>query len=81
MFRMIVSAGAVALVSGAAAAADLPMREAPPPPPVLAAPPIFTFTGFYAGTHTAYTMTDRQSIRRRWRRSSNGATSSAPSGR
>lgn len=61
MFRTLSSLGAVALMTGAAAAADLPVREAPPP--VFAAAPIFTWTGFYAGTHTAYTMTDKQTIR------------------
>lgn len=61
MLKTLTSMGAIALMTGAAMAADLPMREAPPP--VFAAPPIFTWTGFYAGTHTAYTMSDKQTIR------------------
>jgi outer membrane immunogenic protein len=53
-------AAAAALVSGAASAADLPIRAAPPA--FVAAPPVFTWTGFYAGTVTGYAFSDRQTI-------------------
>lgn len=54
-------AAAAALVSGAVSAADLPSRAAPPA--FVAAPPVFTWTGFYAGTLTGYAFSDRQTIR------------------
>ena len=47
-----------AMLTTTAMAADLPSRKAPPPyiPP----PPVFTWTGFYAGLESAYTFTDRE---------------------
>lgn len=51
----------VALTSGAVHAADLPSRLAPAP--VFAAPPVFTWSGFYAGTLTGYSFSGRQSVR------------------
>jgi len=54
MFRrtLLASAGAMAL-TGAALAADLPSRA--PPPVFLPPPPIFTWTGLYAGINAGYT--------------------------
>ncbi len=48
-------------VVGAASAADLPRRQAPPP--VFVPVPVFTWTGFYLGTHSSYAFSDRQNIR------------------
>ncbi|ACA16884.1 porin [Methylobacterium sp. 4-46] len=56
----LLTGAALALLSGAAGAADLPLRAAPPP--VFAAVPVFTWTGFYAGLHTDYVFTERQRI-------------------
>ena len=54
------AAAALLFLSGAAFAADLPSRAAPP---VYAVPPVFTWTGFYAGTLTGYAFSDNQTIR------------------
>lgn len=60
--RNWVMAGAVsALMIGSATAADLPRRVAPPP--VFVPIPVFTWTGFYAGLHSAYAFTDNERIR------------------
>lgn len=47
--QALLAAAALAVLSGTAFAADLraPARQLPPPPP-----PVFTWTGFYFGTHT-----------------------------
>lgn len=59
--RLIEVATATALLTGAAAAADLPIRSAPP---VYAAPPpVFTWTGFSIGTLSGYAFSDKQTIR------------------
>jgi len=48
MFRKILTSGVLfAALSGAALAADLPSRA--PPPVYVAPPPVFSWTGFYAG--------------------------------
>ena len=44
---LVIAAGAVSLVAGAASAADLPTRKAPVAPVYI--PPAFTWTGFYVG--------------------------------
>lgn len=59
--RLLQGATAAALLSTAAFAADLPSRVAPAPYQPL--PPVFTWTGFYAGTLTGYAFSDNQSIR------------------
>ncbi len=61
MFRRILlaSAGAMAL-AGTAFAADLPSRA--PPPVFLAPPPVFTWTGFYAGLNAGYTFGGSNSV-------------------
>ena len=45
--KFLLASTATALLTGAAAAADLPARVAPPP--VFTPVPVFTWTGFYAG--------------------------------
>lgn len=57
--KFLLAGAASALVAGAASAADLP-RSAPPP--VFTPVPVFTWTGFYAGTHTSYGITDNGPI-------------------
>jgi outer membrane immunogenic protein len=54
------AAAALILATATAAAADLPIRSAPPAIPVA---PVFTWTGFYAGTLTGYAFSDRQTVR------------------
>lgn len=56
MLRFIVSVSAIALLSGAAAAADLPPPVTVAPPPAMMAPtPLaFNWTGFYFGGHGGY---------------------------
>ncbi|MFH6782501.1 MULTISPECIES: outer membrane protein [Methylobacterium] len=48
MKSSLLAAGGLLMLAGGAFAADLPRRMAPP---VLAAPPAFTWTGFYAGVN------------------------------
>jgi opacity protein-like surface antigen len=64
---LLASAGAMAL-AGMALAADLPGRG---PPPVYLPPPVFTWTGFYAGLNAGYTFGGSNSvegaIRSMWR--------------
>ena len=43
---LLASAAALAFVTSAATAADLPAPTAPPPPIIV---PVFTWTGFYVG--------------------------------
>lgn len=62
MFTKLFMAGTAAmLVVGVASAADLPRREAPPA--VFTPIPVFTWTGFYGGTHSSYSFSDSQQIR------------------
>jgi outer membrane immunogenic protein len=56
---LLASAGAMAL-AGAALAADLPSRA--PPPVCLPPPPLFTWTGFYAGLNAGYTFGGGNSV-------------------
>jgi outer membrane immunogenic protein len=50
MLRQVVSASALALLSGMAVAADIPVE--PLPPPMIAPTPIaFNWSGFYIGAH------------------------------
>ena len=55
---LLASAGAMAL-AGMALAADLPGRG---PPPVYLPPPVFTWTGFYAGLNAGYTFGGSNSV-------------------
>ena len=49
--RLLAASLAAALLASAAQAADLPARTAPP---MLEMPPVFTWTGFYAGLNVGY---------------------------
>ncbi len=62
MFRrtLLASVGAIALTGSAALAADLPSRA--PPPVYLPPPPVFTWTGFYAGLNAGYTFGGSNSV-------------------
>lgn len=60
MKRWLMASAASALMIGAASAADLPRRVAPPP--VFVPIPVFTWTGFYAGLHSAYAFSDKQTV-------------------
>lgn len=64
MKKYLLSGVALALLAGAASAADLPSRSYAPsaPSPVIAAP-LFTWTGFYAGVNAGYGWTDSKSNR------------------
>ncbi|GEP00054.1 outer membrane protein [Methylobacterium haplocladii] len=61
MKKLLLAGAAMALLTTAASAADLPRRAAPPP--VFVPVPVFTWTGFYAGLHSAYAFTDNANIR------------------
>ena len=60
MTKTLFLASAAAILATGASAADLPRRA--PPPAMIAPLPLFTWTGFFAGFDSAYTMTDRQRI-------------------
>jgi outer membrane immunogenic protein len=49
--KKIFLAALMAGVASSAMAADLPTRKAPPAPQVYAAPPVFSWTGFYVGVN------------------------------
>ncbi len=55
MKRILLASAALALVAGPALAADLPSREPAPAPQTYTAPPVFTWTGFYAGVNAGWT--------------------------
>ncbi|GJE59116.1 outer membrane protein [Methylobacterium trifolii] len=61
MLKTFLAATSVsALLTGAAAAADLPRRA---PPPVFTPIPVFTWTGAYFGINAGYAFTEDQTIR------------------
>ncbi|GJE54623.1 MULTISPECIES: outer membrane protein [Methylobacterium] len=60
MKKLLLAGAAMALLTTAASAADLPRRAEPP---VFVPIPVFSWTGFYAGLHSAYAFTDNQNIR------------------
>ncbi len=49
--KKVLLAALMAGVASSAMAADLPTRKAPPAPQVYAAPPVFSWTGFYVGVN------------------------------
>ena len=51
MQKTFLSVVALAALTSSALAADLPSRPMAPPPPVFAAPPVFTWSGFYVGAN------------------------------
>jgi outer membrane immunogenic protein len=53
MKKILLAGVALAALSGAASAADLPARTAPVAP-IIAAVPVFTWTGFYVGVNAGY---------------------------
>lgn len=57
--RVLMATVAVASAVGAAQAADLPSRKGPPPA-VYAAPPMFTWTGFYIGLNAGAAIRNNQ---------------------
>lgn len=61
--KHLLAATVVALLAAPTMAADLPRREAPPP--AFVPVPVFTWTGFYLGTHSSYAWSDNQTIRTR----------------
>jgi outer membrane immunogenic protein len=60
LWRSVLAATAVLGCSAAASAADLPYRAAPPP---YVPPPMFTWTGFYAGVNAGYVFDNDTRIR------------------
>ncbi|KQP12407.1 porin family protein [Methylobacterium sp. Leaf93] len=59
--KLLLAGTAAVLLAGAASAADLPRHVAPPA--VFSPVPVFTWTGFYLGTHSSYAWSDDQTIR------------------
>jgi len=58
MKRLILASTALALMSASAFAADLPARTMAPAPAPFVAPPMFTWTGFYAGVNAGWTRSE-----------------------
>ncbi|WP_200938229.1 MULTISPECIES: porin family protein [unclassified Methylobacterium] len=61
MMKLLLAGTAALLAVGSASAADLPRRVEPAP--AFVPVPVFTWTGFYAGTHSSYSFSDSQQIR------------------
>ena len=58
MKRILLASTALAFLAGPALAADLPARTPAPAPQAFAAPPVFTWTGFYAGANIGWTQNE-----------------------
>lgn len=58
MKRILLASTALAFIAGPALAADLPSREPAPAPQTFTAPPVFTWTGFYAGVNAGWTQNE-----------------------
>nr|WP_204262642.1 porin family protein [Methylobacterium sp. BTF04] len=58
--NILLAGAAIALLGGAASAADLPRRAAPP---VFVPVPVFTWTGFYAGFNAGYAFSESDTLR------------------
>lgn len=71
MKKLLLAGAAMALLTTAASAADLPRRAAPP---VFEPIPVFSWTGFYAGLHSAYAFTDNENIRTNGNQTGPGST-------
>jgi outer membrane immunogenic protein len=55
MKRTLLASTALAFLAAPALAADLPARTPAPAPQTFTAPPVFTWTGFYAGVNVGWT--------------------------
>jgi outer membrane immunogenic protein len=64
MKRILLASTALAFIAGPALAADLPSRQPAPAPQTFTAPPVFTWTGFYAGVNAGWTQNE-MSVRNR----------------
>lgn len=58
MKRILLASTALAFIAGPALAADLPSRQPAPAPQTFTAPPVFTWTGFYAGVNVGWTQNE-----------------------
>ena len=54
MKKLLLASAALAALTTAGVAADLPLRSAPPAPAPVVATPVFTWTGFFAGVNAGY---------------------------
>ncbi|MCC5976818.1 MAG: porin family protein [Salinarimonas sp.] len=64
MKRILLASTALAFIAGPALAADLPSRQPAPAPQTFTAPPVFTWTGFYAGVNLGWNQNE-MSVRNR----------------
>lgn len=58
MKRTLLASTALAFLAAPAFAADLPSRQPAPAPQTFTAPPVFTWTGFYAGVNVGWTQNE-----------------------
>ena len=77
MKRTLLASTALAFLAAPALAADLPARTPAPAPQTFTAPPVFTWTGFYAGVNVGWTQHEA-SVRNRGFTGTGGAGSYNP---